>query len=142
MQRRGLDFIGRGEAVEIGSGEIVLEMSSPHDVVRGCDIRQECARIVDVGLRPEHAAPFLGCWRSAAPQSTDLAPLSALDARWLQHYSLELAVIRPEQVIKRLFRAMSNETQRSKVNSDDYENDSDAFSNDASASDGGGDSFG
>lgn len=102
---------------------------------------QESARIVDVGLRLQHAKPFESCWRPRmvnAPISMDLGPR---ERDWLSRYTLELAVIRPEQIIKRLFRALSNEAELPVDDAMVYA-DSGAFSSDASASDGGGDSFG
>ena len=49
--------------------------------------------VTDVGLRPRQAQAFRG--------------LSASDAAWLSAQSLELAVIRPEQVLKRLYKALN-----------------------------------
>ena len=122
-----------------------------HDATpQGCGLAQQLvaegwfqpsARIVDVGLGPEHAQPFKGCWRPAA--GGDLP--HSIDPRareWLQHYSLELAVIRPEQIIKRLFRALSNSAELPLGEGSLFFIDSGAFGSDASASDGGGDSFG
>jgi hypothetical protein len=102
---------------------------------------QKGTRIVDVGLRPEHARPFRGCWK---PQGTLVltAGLSAPDREWLSRYALELSVIRPEQIIKRLFRAISNPSPLAQTDDGYVFVDSGAFSSDASASDGGGDSFG
>jgi hypothetical protein len=104
---------------------------------------QPTARIVDVGLTPAQARLFKGCWQPALGSSER--------AGWLAHYELELAAIRPEQIIKRLFRALSNATELpmstdsgSSSGSDGITvfSDADAFSADASAADGGGDSFG
>jgi len=97
---------------------------------------QPSASIVDVGLAPEHARPFRGCWQVAGEWT------AASGAGWLAHYSLELAVVRPEQIIKRLFRALSNTDRLVRGGGELYFVDSGAFSSDASASDGGGDSFG
>jgi DNA-directed RNA polymerase subunit RPC12/RpoP len=103
------------------------------------------ARVVDVGLRPGHAGPFKGCWQLQSGTVMPQQELSAGEYKWLSQYTLELAVIRPEQVIKRLFRALSNKEQGD-VSADggggDVFVDLSAFSDDASASDGGGDSFG
>lgn len=78
------------------------------------------------------------------------------ETQWLSKYALELAVIRPEQILKRLFRAMNRQfdpaesTDASSTTGGDgggyyggdVYTDSDAFGTDATASDGGGDSFG
>jgi hypothetical protein len=64
--------------------------------------------VTDVGLRPFHAAPFAGLF--IAPEVTSVAPgtgVSAEEAAWLASDNLELAVIRPEQVLKRLYRAVN-----------------------------------
>lgn len=97
-------------------------------------------RVVDVGLRPGHTGPFRGLWQRwlGAPPPGDLP---ASERAWLSKYTLELAAIRPEQIIKRLFRAMSNMDEVPLVDGV-YFYDSSAFGSDASASDGGGDSFG
>ena len=97
---------------------------------------QPSARIVDVGLAPEHAQKFKGFWQVASPRTP------SDQTGWLAHYSLELAVIRPEQIIKRLFRALSGANELPRDDGGIYFVDSGAFSSDARASDGGGDSFG
>lgn len=125
------------------------------------------AEITDVGLRPVHAKPFEGLL--LAMQRGPVQPgegISPGEAEWLSKYTLELAAIRPEQVLKRLFRAINRkEAVRSKSYSgadgsgplvyidsgdgDDHERggaeveyDSDSFGSDAGDSDGGADSFG
>jgi hypothetical protein len=108
---------------------------------------QPTARIVDVGLRPEHAKPFQGLWQPALDPYASRAGLSAEDARFLGQYSVELAVIRPEQIIKRLFRAMSNVPEPASADSGASTSggvsiDSTSFSADSETSDGGDDGFG
>ena len=103
---------------------------------------QEGARIVDVGLRPEHARRFKGLWQPPAYSSVTSSALGSSDLKWLSQNSVELAVIRPEQVIKRLFRAMSGLAELPSATGDSLYVDSTSFGTDASASDGGGDSFG
>jgi hypothetical protein len=125
-----------------------------HDAsVKGCQIAgrlraegwfQASARIVDVGLGPAHAGAFKGCWKATvgAPV-TATAHLSSRDAEWLSRFTLELAVVRPEQVLKRLFRAMSDSALVPTASGDGgFWIDTVSFSSDATASDGGGDSFG
>jgi hypothetical protein len=103
---------------------------------------QGSARVVDVGLRPMHAAPFKGCWRGA--DRGGVGGLPDKEKEWLARYALDLAVIRPEQVIKRLFRAIASTAALTLVAVDGggYYVDSTAFAAEATASDGGGDSFG
>jgi hypothetical protein len=120
--------------------------------------------IVDVGLRPSHAKPFKGLLLSSG--RTAVLPgggITAEEAEWLSRYTLELAAIKPEQVLKRLFRAINRRNQmesdydgdsgESYYLVDDHENDSDgsgsdveidsdSFGSDAGDSDGGADSFG
>ncbi|HEX2675692.1 MAG TPA: hypothetical protein VHM19_03615, partial [Polyangiales bacterium] len=101
-------------------------------------------------------------WQPALAPEHSLSRLPRAEAAWLAKHSLELAVIRPEQIIKRLFRAMSGLVEHepgssvvapstwgpdrdggtSTGGSDGVYNDSSSFGSDASASDGGGDSFG
>jgi hypothetical protein len=66
---------------------------------------------------------------------------------WLAAHSLELAAIRPEQVIKRLYAAIVNDAALEPASTyvetgSEYSADSTSFHGDASASDGGPDSFG
>ncbi|MBN1208074.1 MAG: hypothetical protein JXB05_24635 [Myxococcaceae bacterium] len=68
-------------------------------------------RIVDVGLRPLHAGPFERLLLRQNREVPAGGGLSAAEASWLSKHSLELAVIRPEQVLKRLFRAMNQFTR-------------------------------
>jgi hypothetical protein len=75
------------------------------------------------------------------------------EAQWLSQYALELAAIRPEQVLKRLFRALSQrfdphelEAAAAVAIADGggvaVELDTISFSTDAGDGDGGGDAFG
>ena len=71
------------------------------------------AKIVDVGLRPAHGRVFTGLWLGA--QAQRLSPghgITAPEARWLSRHILELAAIRPEQVLKRLYRAINDTPAR------------------------------
>ena len=104
-------------------------------------------RIVDVGLRPAHARFFRGQvvdqQRSAA--EVLLPGISAEEALWLQRYSLALAAMRPEQLIKRLFRALTQAesvAEAAQVDTDAVDSDVVVFGVDADTSDGGADSFG
>ena len=77
-------------------------------------------KVTDVGLRPSQADIFRGLFIAAGPRVIAGAGISALEARWLSERSLELAVLRPEQILKRLFAAMHRK--------DEEDFDDDAFS--------------
>jgi hypothetical protein len=97
-----------------------LQVFVLHDAtVRGCRLAHRLAndplwfagqvRVIDVGLRPAHADRFYGLFTSAnhlRVQPTE--GITPQEAQWLSRYLLELAVIRPEQVLKRLFRAINH----------------------------------
>jgi hypothetical protein len=95
-----------------------LQVFVLHDATEeGCNLARRLAadptwfhrigRVIDVGIRPHHAAAFKGAFR--APQGPVRSKLGLLpgEEQWLSKYNLELAAIRPEQVIKRLFKAMT-----------------------------------
>jgi hypothetical protein len=120
------------------------------------------ARVVDVGLRPSQSGPFRGLFLPAPGGRLAAGDgLSAAEASWLTWYQLELAAIRPEQVLKRLFRAINRkeatDTRDTGGDSsssgsgdggwgdgegDGVEVDGESFGSNASDSDGGADSFG
>jgi hypothetical protein len=99
-------------------------------------------RVTDVGLSVAHAQEMRGLWL----RSSDSSLLGTTDRvgpeelAWLTVYRLELASVRPEQVIKRLFRAMTQPGTAFEYQGDTYYVCT--SSGDASTSDGGGDSFG
>ncbi|MGC4079539.1 MAG: hypothetical protein QM702_21360 [Rubrivivax sp.] len=107
------------------------------------------ARVVEVGIRPVHAKAFRGVWSQSSAEG-DTSGITAREAAWLQASSLELFAVRPEQVIKRLFKAITTNTDElsqasafvSVSGGGDFWVDAGSFSSDASASDGGDDSFG
>jgi hypothetical protein len=104
-----------------------LEVFVLHDItLEGCRLAHRLAtdpewfkgtgvRIVDVGLRPVHAGPFQKLLLSAGRPASPGGGISEEEARWLSKHTLELAVIRPEQVVKRLFRAMSKTAQAARA---------------------------
>jgi hypothetical protein len=100
---------------------------------------QGIGRVFDVGLRPIHAQYFKFAvvheTRTVAPHP---ARSPAEDA-WLAAHRLELAAIRPEQLVKRLFRAMTHQPEQEEK---DDEPEPTLFGTDAGTSDGGADSFG
>lgn len=107
-------------------------------------------RVVDVGLRPGHARFFPGLEQPAhhpGPVSAGEG-IEKEEAEWLALNRLDLAVIRPEQLVKRLYRAMV-ETEAGSWSSgggvDDvilYGGYHAMLGSDAGTSDGGADSFG
>ena len=132
-----------------------LQVFALHDASpEGCAMANRLARdpawfhggvpVTDVGLRPRHSPPFQGLLRVNTESVTPGQGISEEEATWLSQCTLELAAIRPEQVLKRLYRALNNKpddgdggTSGSMVI---YDNDS--FAADASDSDSGADSFG
>jgi hypothetical protein len=123
-----------------------------HDAsVEGCQLAhrvrqdgwfQDSARIVDVGLSPRQAGSLKGCWQASSAPTTSMRGLTREDSAWLARYMVELAVIRPEQIIKRLFRAMTNGDEQADRGDGLVFVDSTSFSSHSGSSDGGGDSFG
>jgi len=123
--------------------------------------------VLDIGLRPAHRTALRGQHErvSARPVASGTG-ISSEEAHWLSRNMLALAVVAPEQIIKRLFRAISlveerqEDTERGDSRSDSGSDSgggsgSDSsggsggssardlqFELDADVSDGGGDSFG
>ena len=100
--------------------------------------------VIDVGLRPVHSKSLQG-QEDRRPRRGVLASegISGEEAAWLAHSSLSLAVVVPEQVIKRLFRAISVvEEQQDSGTSGSGSDGSSSLDTDADLADGGGDSFG
>jgi hypothetical protein len=137
-----------------------LQVFALHDATApGCRLARQLATspewfthlpsVTDVGLRPSHARPFQGLFvPNPGGPVTAGDGLSAAEAAWLSSYALELAAIRPEQILKRLFRAINGEAER-KRNGDSegsgngsVRHDDESFSRDAGDSDGGDDAFG
>lgn len=99
------------------------------------------ARVVDVGLRPEHAKHFPGLrQRTRFPVSSGRG-ISESDAAFLSKYTLALDVVRPAQLIKRVFRAFHETESRMEVGVEIGDTVTD-FGTDAQSADGGADSFG
>ena len=67
--------------------------------------------VIDVGLRPNHAGPFEGLYLEAPRRAAGGGGVAAGEADWLSRYALELAAVRPEQVLKRLFRAINRQPE-------------------------------
>ena len=96
-----------------------LEVFALHDAnAAGCRLAYRLAHdrrwflgrvVVDVGLRPEHAGPFRGLLLKVSEVVSAGDAVSREDAEWLSRWTLELAAIRPEQVLKRLYRALNRQ---------------------------------
>ena len=147
-----------------------LEVFALHDAsLKGCLLARKLAtdpawfaggvRVIDVGLRPMHAGPFVGVIQEGkAARVPEGEGVTAAEAEWLEKYTLELAAIRPEQVLKRLYRAVNRKPPPGSAGNGDGGGyvfihsgggngggvyaDHDSFSSDASDTDGGADSFG
>jgi len=77
-------------------------------------------KVTDVGLRPSQAGAFHGLFMRAGATISAGAGISALEARWLSENTLELAVLRPEQVLKRLFAAMQRKDDEEEFDDDSF----------------------
>lgn len=97
------------------------------------------AKVFDVALRPAQVDRGWSAqrWRSSRPAPAHPGYTEA-ERRWLSQWWLPLEVIPPEQLVKRLFRAMQHLPETAEGVADG----SLVWVGDASASDGGGDSFG
>lgn len=107
------------------------------------------ARVVEVGLRPAHARTFRGVWQPPDLTTAAAAGTTASERRWLERYSLGLAAIRPEQIIKRLYAVIVSDGEYVPASTYvdvepgvEYYVHPAAFDREAKASDGGPDSFG
>jgi hypothetical protein len=112
------------------------------------------ARVIDVGLRPAQARRFRGLLlHPSGPAAAAGDGISAAEAAWLSAHALELAAVRPEQVLKRLFRAINAPVTPKKAAEGDSVAagggdggavvvDGSSFAVDAPAMDGGADAFG
>src|SRR5262249_34498300 len=113
-----------------------LEVFALHDAsVKGCQLAHQLStdpawfangvKVVDVGLRPVHAKRFTGLYKE--PKSAYVPPegeaLTAEEVEWLGKYTFELAAIRPEQVLKRLYRAINRKAPASTTSGDDGDGD-------------------
>jgi hypothetical protein len=130
-------------------GRMALKLSKDPDWFAGP------LRITDVGLRPAHAKGYvalLSTPRSATVSAGD--GLTAVEAQWLSHDVLELAVFRPEYILKQVFAVMTRKKDRNDSGGDgsggggssegSVSSDAQAFSGEGGESGGGGadDSFG
>lgn len=113
------------------------------------------ARVVEVGIRPAHAKHLRGVWQPAPELElgksgpATRAGTTGKEQKWLDRFSVELAAIRPEQVIKRLYATIVADDKLEPASEyvevlegGDYFVESHAFHSDADAADGGADGFG
>ena len=130
-------IVGRSGARQIDSYTTLCYCGSTVDIsddgVKVVSTEGRQVRIVDVGLRPAHARRFNGLLVDPQPAHAALpAALQPLldvairpdERAWLALHALELAAIRPEQVIKRLFRAMTRDSDGEGAGSDGGDGDS------------------
>lgn len=108
------------------------------------------AKVVDVGLRPSQGKKYHGFLlpHGGGGRFQDAGTTEA-ERAWLAQWGLELAVLPPEQVIKRLHKAIVAQEAKPEDASVggadfgfDFDFDGDSLDAAADASDGGGDSFG
>ena len=139
-----------------------LQVFTLHDAsLPGCELAHTLTNdsawfkgqaVTDLGLRPRHTGPFHGLFLPSTGGSA-VRPgdgISADELRWLNSSVLELAAIRPEQVLKRLFRGINQKEDTVSGSGDSGGSGGDgstvyygeSFSSDAGDSDGGADSFG
>ncbi len=130
-----------------------LEVFALHDCTPdGCNLAfrlkhdpawfKDFGTVHDVALRPAPARSksLKALCRPAREKGTQHASISKSEAAWLDNWSLELAAIRPEQLIKRLYRSMQD--PKAPGTDGDAGSGVVVWSTDATASDGGADSFG
>ena len=96
-----------------------LQVFAIHDSTpAGCRMAQKLATapdwfggkitIIDLGLRPNHAKPFRGLLLDSEDGLVE--PTDGIrpgESKWLTKYRLELAAVRPEQVLKRMFHGLT-----------------------------------
>jgi hypothetical protein len=134
-----------------------IEVYALHDCSpEGCELawtlRQDPAwfkdvgQVYDVALRPAQARKMKASWLPGrALQVAEHPALTEQERDFLRENTIELAAIRPEQLVKRLFRAMTLLPAAASAASDGGTTGADGstvWTTDASAGDGGGDAFG
>ena len=96
--------------------------------------------VVDVGVRPRHAHLFDGRLLRASTRVHPGPGVTAGEAAWLSEWRIELAAVPPEQLVKRLYRAIvADESGGAELSTTGTAG---SIGDPASASDGGADSFG
>ena len=129
-----------------------LTVYALHDATfAGCSLAQELAsspdwfqgraRVVEVGIRPGHTTRLRGLWTAPSPAPYSVTALTAAEQKWLASHSAELFAIRPEQVIKRLFKAITSDVDALSRDADVW-TDKKSLAVESATSDGGDDAFG
>jgi hypothetical protein len=127
----------------------VLHDCTPEGCTLATTLREDAAwfkgvgQVFDVALRPAQARKMKASWQPGAAAVEKHPALSEDDRRFLADHAVELAAIRPEQLVKALFRAMTI-LPAAAGSSGDTGASSDVvlWDTGATSSDGGGDSFG
>lgn len=99
-----------------------LQVFALHDATfDGCGLAHRLANdpawfhgqvpVVDVGMRPAHAGPFKGLLLQGTRPRQLPVGVTGEEQAWLVEYTLELAAVRPEQIVKRLYRAMNRKVE-------------------------------
>ena len=108
-----------------------LQVFAIHDAtVPGCKLAHTLASdatwfkgqvaVTDVGLHPAQAGRFRGLYLPG-PSLQIVRPgegIRPADVAWLSEYALELAAIRPEQILKRLFKAINRREDAAHASAD------------------------
>ena len=117
-----------------------LEIFALHDATPfGCRIAQRLAtdpawfkgqgRVIDVGLRPRHVRKAREYWLTSEVSTVAAGNgISDKEAAWLSRFQMELAVYRPNSVLRALFRAINRQTAMevpARPDDDVYYDDSD-----------------
>jgi hypothetical protein len=105
---------------------------------------KDIGQVFDVALRPAQAKKMRGSWAPGAAAVAAHPALGEDERKFLAEHAVELAAIRPEQLVKRLFRAMTILPVAAATSSGDGGGSDGVviWTTDATASDGGGDAFG
>jgi hypothetical protein len=104
-------------------------------------------KVIDLGLRPKQAERFHGMFQQTNRKVLAGDGITEEEAKWLSVYTLELAAVRPEQLLKRLFAAINRPpgptvAAAGTTDGGGWEVDAVSMSSDAGDSDGGFDAFG
>lgn len=99
-------------------------------------------RIYDVALRPAQAEKMPTLVVTEARHVPPHPSLTETERQWLSTHSMSLAALAPEQLVKRLYRAINRMPELAEGAGDAGGDAIILWSTDAHASDGGGDSFG
>jgi len=99
------------------------------------------ARVVEVGIRPGHTKRLRGLWTAPSSLPSEFSGITDEERKWLDANSAELFAIRPEQVIKRLFKAITSDVDALSRDADVW-TDKRSLAVESQTSDGGDDAFG